>query len=257
MATFTAHRGYCEDGKYKENTMDAFANAIQCGFKGIETDIRVTADGEFVLSHDDCIWKRVYTCPGDITDSIERRGNISMLTYDQLYRLTDGKIVKLSDYLDYIKGKNVHSYLEIKELIASNYPTAEQVANETGLNLIQKQQAYQVKKLLDMIYSRGMVDQVTISSFVSEYLELARSIDKTIAIQYTIEKRDIDVNYLKKYNFGVDTPLWWVSSEVMRHYKENGIRVGVYCADTKEQMLRAMYLQADNIMSNKCLFKQR
>jgi glycerophosphoryl diester phosphodiesterase len=45
-----AHRGYHAD--LPENTLDAFAAALQLGFEGIETDIRVSANNEAVLFHD-------------------------------------------------------------------------------------------------------------------------------------------------------------------------------------------------------------
>lgn len=45
-----AHRGY--HAHCPENTLDAFAAALQLGFEGIETDVRVSADQEAVLVHD-------------------------------------------------------------------------------------------------------------------------------------------------------------------------------------------------------------
>ncbi len=45
-----AHRGWSE--KYPENTMIAFKKAVELGVDQIETDIRVTKDGELVLHHD-------------------------------------------------------------------------------------------------------------------------------------------------------------------------------------------------------------
>jgi len=45
-----AHRGWSE--KYPENTMEAFRAAAEIGVDQIETDIRITKDGELVLIHD-------------------------------------------------------------------------------------------------------------------------------------------------------------------------------------------------------------
>lgn len=45
-----AHRGW--SAKYPENTMAAYKAAAELGVDQIETDIRITADGELVLIHD-------------------------------------------------------------------------------------------------------------------------------------------------------------------------------------------------------------
>ena len=48
-----AHRGWCD--KYPENTMLAFRKALEVGVDQIETDVRITADGELVCIHDDSV----------------------------------------------------------------------------------------------------------------------------------------------------------------------------------------------------------
>lgn len=45
-----AHRGLVRSAP--ENTLAAFADALSCGFHGLETDVRLSADGEAVLFHD-------------------------------------------------------------------------------------------------------------------------------------------------------------------------------------------------------------
>ena len=45
-----AHRGWYN--KYPENTMPAFRAAVELGVDQVETDVRISADGELVLIHD-------------------------------------------------------------------------------------------------------------------------------------------------------------------------------------------------------------
>ena len=72
-----AHRGFSE--KYPENTMEAFRAAIEIGADEIETDVRVTADGELVLIHDD-----------DVSRTTDGTGKVSEMTLAELKKLCAG-----------------------------------------------------------------------------------------------------------------------------------------------------------------------
>lgn len=55
-----SHRGYCRNAT--ENTVESFRAAIGLGFRNLETDLRTTADGHIVLSHDSEL-QRLYGIP--------------------------------------------------------------------------------------------------------------------------------------------------------------------------------------------------
>ena len=73
-----SHRGNSND--FIENSFEAFNSVIQMDYKYIETDLRMTKDGEIVTFHDESI----YRVSGE-------HKNISDLTYEELKNiLIDG-----------------------------------------------------------------------------------------------------------------------------------------------------------------------
>jgi glycerophosphoryl diester phosphodiesterase len=72
-----AHRG--GDGAGTENTIAAFQDAVDLGFRVMETDLQVTADGVLVVFHDDALDR--------VTDA---RGPISAWTWADLHRVRVG-----------------------------------------------------------------------------------------------------------------------------------------------------------------------
>ncbi len=48
-----AHRGVT--GQYPENTLPAFAAAIEAGADGVEFDVRLSGDGQLIVHHDDML----------------------------------------------------------------------------------------------------------------------------------------------------------------------------------------------------------
>jgi glycerophosphoryl diester phosphodiesterase len=66
-----AHRGGAGDAP--ENTLPAFARAVALGYRYLETDVRVTADGVVVAFHDD-----------DLSRTCGRQGRISELSASEV-----------------------------------------------------------------------------------------------------------------------------------------------------------------------------
>ncbi|KAI4717752.1 PLC-like phosphodiesterase [Aureobasidium sp. EXF-10727] len=65
MPQAIAHRGY--KAKFPENTLAAFAGAIEVGAHAVETDVHITKDGVVVLSHDNTL-NRCFGRPEKIID---------------------------------------------------------------------------------------------------------------------------------------------------------------------------------------------
>ena len=101
-----AHRGWSE--KYPENTMAAFYAAAELGVDQIETDLRITKDGEIVLHHDYMV---------DRTTNGE--GHVRDKTLEEIRKLDAGggeKIPTFIEFLEFAKTvPNLTIDFELKE----------------------------------------------------------------------------------------------------------------------------------------------
>ena len=94
-----AHRGW--SGKYPENTIEAFRAAIEIGCDQLETDIRMTKDGELILIHDDTVDR---TTNGS--------GKVREMTLEEIKSL-DAGVKKGEEF----KGCQIPTFMEFMELI--------------------------------------------------------------------------------------------------------------------------------------------
>ncbi|MBQ8892828.1 MAG: hypothetical protein IJ043_00285 [Clostridia bacterium] len=146
------HRG--SRTRRPENTMLSYRLAYEEGADGIEIDIRTTADGEIVISHDDSL-KR---CAG-----IDMK--ISDLTWDVLSTIPvhcpdkfgptfmgSAFIPRLEEVFDWLKNNHCLINIEVKRQLNREY-------------------GYIEKKTLDMIKAYGLEERVIFSSF-DEYILL-------------------------------------------------------------------------------------
>ena len=130
------HRG--ARGIRPENSLEAFAYAMEAGADGVELDLAVTADDVLVISHDPVLADGTVIRESRAADLLDR---VPLL--DQVFRLTADSRIELN--------------LEVK-----SYPDAPQYTPrpETFVAL-----------LLDRIAAFGMADRVMVESFDFRILE--------------------------------------------------------------------------------------
>lgn len=109
-----AHRGL--SGLEAENTLCAFVAAGNRSYFGVETDVHVTADGQFILIHDNSTERvageeQIYAV--EQTDFATLRG-VTLLDRDQKTGRVDLRLPSLDEYIDCCKQYEKICVLEFK-----------------------------------------------------------------------------------------------------------------------------------------------
>lgn len=147
-----AHRGLTSKD-IKENTLEAFRNAINNGYEGIELDIRKTKDNKIVVIHDKYINR---TSNGS--------GNINKLLYKELLKYNFGskkkysKIPLLKDIVKNINNTNI--FIELKEKINRDELDSILKKNNTNKYYIMSFNKEYIDNLLGIEYNLGLINYV-------------------------------------------------------------------------------------------------
>lgn len=222
-----AHRGFSSQAP--ENTAAAIEKAADYGFDTVEIDIRQTADGVWVVSHDD-----------DISDMTDKSGSISSYTYYDLITATvdnganhesytDLKILTLEEALSLCLKHNIKPMIEIKSYTAEGLDSLIELVDKNGFTESCSIISFD-RSVLDEIRLRN--DKITlyvlVSKLNSKNLEACLD-DPTIGVSFNGNSK---VNTQKKIKelqaAGIPLACWTVdNAEIMEKYYAMGVTVFV------------------------------
>ena len=110
MTKIFAHRG--ASGYAPENTLEAFALAMEMGADGIELDVQLTKDGEVVVIHDEVI-DRVSNGKGLVKDyTLVQLRKFSFDNHMEGYE--NISIPTLKEVLELVKASKMEVNIELK-----------------------------------------------------------------------------------------------------------------------------------------------
>ena len=225
-----AHRGL--SGLECENTAAAFIAAANRSYYGIESDVHVTADGKFIMHHDDTTG-RVFT--SDL--------KISQCSYKELSLLCakqDGKaapspfrrdlvIPTLEDYITICRRYSKTAVLEIKnEFTADN-----------------------IHRLLEEIENLGFLENTVFISFVWENLIKIRTFKPHQALQFlTSSCEDGIIQKLIHHHIGLDAHFKSLTSDAVKRLHDVGLEVNCWTVNTTEDAEKLINLGVNYITTN-------
>ena len=222
-----AHRGL--SGIEVENTNSAFVAAGNRSYYGIETDIHITSDGNFIIGHDDnynrLSGEEIYL----EKENLETLQNIVFFDKDGVKDRVDLRPSRLENYIKICKKYEKHAVLELK----SNF-TKEQIA-----------------RIIEIIKEYEYLNNTTFISFIYENLQLVKEILPSQNAQYLFWKvTDEEIARLSRDKIDVDVWCKELTREQIDACHKAGLTVNCWTVDTKEEGEKLAEWGIDYITSN-------
>lgn len=222
-----AHRGV--SGLELENTNSAFIAAGNRSYFGIETDVRRTSDGKYILLHDNDTERVGIDKLFPEQTTFETLRALNLRDKNGKRGRADLHLCSLEEYIETCKKYEKKCILELK----GGY-TAEWLAEMIGI-----------------IRSIGWLENVIFISFSLENLIKVRALLPEQKIQYlTGEFNENIFNALKTNKLDLDIWMNGLHEEDVKTLHDAGIEVNVWTVDKKEDADRLIEWGVDYITSN-------
>ena len=225
-----AHRGL--SGIERENTCPAFIAAGNRSYFGIETDVRITKDGKFVIIHDDTT-KRISLGESEINVEKNDYSAVEEIVLPDLDGTTDRKDIRiplLKEYIKICKKYEKKAVLEIKNRF----------------------QESDIEKLVEQIKELEYIENVIFISFYFRNCVDIRKLLPENEVQYLTEKEITDelIEKLLKNNIDLDIYYELLSEENIKLLHSKGIKVNCWTCDDKSAAEKLALYGVDYITSN-------
>ncbi|HHD2751951.1 TPA: glycerophosphodiester phosphodiesterase [Clostridium perfringens] len=224
-----AHRGF--SGKYPENTLLAFKEALNFDIYGIELDIHKSKDGKLVVIHDEDI-KRTFNGKGEVKDYTFKELREFNCNKEGFKENEACKIPLLEEVFDLIKDKDIVLNIEIKNDII-DYENIE-------------------KEVLDLINKYDCFSKILISSFNHEALKKFKALkdDVRLGVLYEEEIANI-IEYAKELGaYAIHPAKSLVTEELVKNAHEVGIKVNVYTVNEEADIEKLKNYGVDAIFTD-------
>lgn len=154
-----AHRG--ASGLAPENTLAAYAKAVEIGADWFELDVWLSSDDSLMLMHDEAVART--TGAG---------GTIPTMTYAQLRNLDAG-----SWFSPAFSGEKIPTLAEALDLaVRASYRVGVVIEIKSAKPTV-------VARVVEAVQQRGLQQRVIISSFTFSHLSQAKQLDPSIPVQ--------------------------------------------------------------------------
>lgn len=239
-----AHRGGA--GLWPENTLEAFRGAIELGCTHVETDVRMTRDGEIVVFHDETLER---TTNGS--------GRVSAHTLSQLQRLDAGYRFSPDGKSFPRRGQGLW-IPTLAEVVA--------LSDEVRFNVeIKERGPFDLPRaLLRFIEQQGIAERIVVAAERHDLMRefrrhaqrrIATSASRRECLQFWFASRLRLTAFLRLPYQALQIPvragkLTVVTPQLLDAAHREGLAVHVWTIDERGEMLRLLDLGVDGLMSD-------
>ena len=220
-----AHRGY--SSVFPENTLAAFAGALDIGVDYIELDVQLSRDGQVIVMHDDSL-KRTTGVDGSPTEfTVEELAGLDAGSWFDA-SFAGEKIPTLEEALNLVRDTECGVYLELKD-----------IGETEGF----------VEAVLEVAEKCGMTQRCLFASFQYDYLARLKELDGNLATLYNTSSgktslpEEFPADY---YGLNLDT----IRQETVKAIHEAGKQAFVWTVNTPSQMTNVQAMGVDGIVTN-------
>ena len=224
-----AHRGY--SAAAPENSLAAFRLAGDHGFWGAECDIQQTADGQWIVMHDDDVDRTTDGAGPVRTFSFSGIRTLHIDSGNGLDRFPNEKVPTLTEYLDICREYGIHPVIEIK-----------------------KSPVEQMDGLAALLSAREEKERFVVISFSRDDLARIKQLMPQTEMYLLTQKatrNDIDFclqNGINGLDFKHKT-----GNDVIRAAQDAGLKTVVWTIDSTKKAARFLKLGVDGITTNALL----
>lgn len=225
-----AHRGV--SGLERENTCPAFIAAGRRSYYGVETDVHISGDGQFVVIHDGNT-KRItleQTNINVLTEPYSAYKDLILPDLDGSTHRTDIRIPLLKDYISICKQYQKFCVLEIKDPL----------------------QKEELVRLAEEIKAQDYLDNMIYIAFDLQNCIYLRELLPNARIQWLFGQRMTDdlVEILKKHHLDLDIMQKRVTPELVEKIHAAGLEINCWTCDDPARAEALAEMGVDYITSN-------
>lgn len=233
-----AHRGL--SGLEPENTIPAFVAAGNRSYYGIETDIHVTKDGRFIVTHDDSTGR---VAPDDIP--------VEEVSYELVRKIRLRNICRLERE----NGVDAEEIAARDDLILPNLKEYVEICKKYEktcvLELKNRFEAKDIERVVEELKEYNYLENVVFISFEFDNMVHLRKILPEQELQFLTKTYEPEIlEKLNQYNLELDIKHIALTKEIVEEVHANGHKVNCWTVDNPEDAERLIEWGVDLITTN-------